>query len=133
MPLHPFADGLLTFRINTRRIAASMRLGGITACAAIARDQFPHQTRADDKALGELSYGAFAMLIASKTFLRKSNAMVRTKSGSHRAVDPEFIISGVIFHPSRVKSSLLNQAIQQAFIELTRLPTGHREDLWCVA
>jgi hypothetical protein len=36
---------------------------------------------------------------------RKVNqTMVRTKSGSNRAVDPEFIRSGVIFHPSRVKS-----------------------------
>ena len=69
MLLHAFADDLLTFGINTRRIAAAMKLGGITACTAKARDQFPHKTRADGKALGKLSYGVFLMLIRHQTFL----------------------------------------------------------------
>jgi iron complex transport system ATP-binding protein len=44
----------------------------------------------------------------ARTSIGKSNGlfhpMVRTKSGGNRAVSPEFIIRGVIFHPSRVKS-----------------------------
>ena len=32
------------------------------------------------------------------------STMVWTKSGGNRAVNPEFIIRGVIFHPIRVKS-----------------------------
>jgi hypothetical protein len=34
----------------------------------------------------------------------KDITMVRTKSGGNRAVSPEFIIRGMIFHPIRVKS-----------------------------
>jgi hypothetical protein len=68
MLLHAFADDLLTFGINTRWITAAMGLGGITACTANARDQFPHNTRADGNALGELSYGAFFMLIRHQNF-----------------------------------------------------------------
>lgn len=66
---HTCADALLTFSLKTRRLAAAMRRGGITACTAQARDQFPHKTRADGKALGELSDGAFLMRIGGQHLL----------------------------------------------------------------
>jgi hypothetical protein len=31
-------------------------------------------------------------------------SMVRTKSGGNRAISPEFVITGLIFYPSRVES-----------------------------
>jgi hypothetical protein len=55
------------------------------------------------------------------------------KSGSDSAVSSEFVIAGMIFHPSRVKSELLHQYIEPSCGELTRLPAGHREDLWFLA
>jgi hypothetical protein len=66
---HAFADDLLTFGINTRWITTAMRLGGTTACTAKARDEFPHKPRADGKALGELPYRAFVMLIRQQNLL----------------------------------------------------------------
>jgi uncharacterized protein YbjQ (UPF0145 family) len=53
---------------------------------------------------GEAVLGAnlFRDLFAGMIVLSKS--MVRTKSGGNRAVSPEFIIRGVIFHPSWVES-----------------------------
>jgi hypothetical protein len=36
----------------------------------------------------------------------------------------------MIFHHSRVKSELLHTYIEQSLVELTLLPTCHREDVW---
>jgi hypothetical protein len=36
-------------------------------------------------------------------------SMVRTKSGGDSTVRPEFVITGMIFHPSRVQSELLHK------------------------
>src|SRR5262245_38320053 len=55
------------------------------------------------------------------------------KSGGDSAVRSEFIIAGMIFHPSRVKSQLPHKYIEQSFVELTLLPAGHREDVWLLA
>src|SRR5262245_45560918 len=52
------------------------------------------------------------------------------KSGGDSAVSPEFVIAGMIFHPSRVQSELLHKYIEQAFVEVTLLPARHREDVW---
>src|SRR5262245_47934589 len=52
------------------------------------------------------------------------------KSGGDSAVRPEFVIAGMIFHPSRVQSELLYKYIEQPFVELTLLPARHREDVW---
>src|SRR5215216_1048743 len=54
----------------------------------------------------------------------------RQKSGGDSAVSSQFVIAGMIFHPSRVKSELLHKYIEQALVELTLLPTCHREDVW---
>jgi hypothetical protein len=43
------------------------------------------------------------------------------KSGGDSAVSSEFVIAGMIFHPSRVKSQLLHKDIKQSFVELTLL------------
>src|SRR5262244_1125592 len=53
----------------------------------------------------------------------------RQKSGGDSAVSPEFVIAGMIFHPSRVESELLYKYIEQSFVELTLLPACHREDV----
>jgi hypothetical protein len=55
--------------------------------------------------------------------------MVRTKSGSERAVRPECVIRGVLFHPTRLKGSLLNKYIEQSFIKVALFPARHREAL----
>src|SRR5262245_43576935 len=52
---------------------------------------------------------------------------------AHRALCAEFVIAGLIFHPSRVKSELLHKDIEQSFVELTLLPACHREDVWLLA
>src|SRR5215470_17993957 len=52
------------------------------------------------------------------------------KSGGDSAVRPEFVIAGMIFHPSRVQSELLHKYIEQSFVEVTLLPARHREDVW---
>src|SRR5262245_14633797 len=57
----------------------------------------------------------------------------RQKSGGDIAVSSEFVIAGMIFHPSRVKSELLHKDIEQSFVELTLLPACHREDVWLLA
>jgi hypothetical protein len=54
----------------------------------------------------------------------------RQKSGGDSAVSSEFVIAGMIFHPSRVQSQLLYKYIEQAFVALTLLPACHREDVW---
>src|SRR5262249_12992825 len=54
----------------------------------------------------------------------------RQKSGCDSAISSEFVIAGMIFHPSRVKSQLLHKYIEQAFVEVTLLPACHREDVW---
>src|SRR5262249_5832101 len=51
------------------------------------------------------------------------------KSGGDSAVRPEFVIAGMIFHPSRVQSELLHKYIEQSFVEVTLLPARHREDV----
>src|SRR5262244_913808 len=51
------------------------------------------------------------------------------KSGSDSPVSPEFVIAGMIFHPSRVQSELLHKYIEQSFVEVTLLPARHREDV----
>src|SRR5262245_24867214 len=51
------------------------------------------------------------------------------KSGGDSAVRPEFVIAGMIFHPSRVQSELLYKYIEQSFVEVTLLPARHREDV----
>src|SRR5262249_35290633 len=51
------------------------------------------------------------------------------KSGGNSAVSPEFVIAGMIFHPSRVQSELLHKYIEQSFVEVTLLPARHREDV----
>jgi hypothetical protein len=51
------------------------------------------------------------------------------KSGGDSAIRPEFVIAGMIFHPSRVQSELLYKYIEQAFVEVTLLPARHREDM----
>jgi hypothetical protein len=55
------------------------------------------------------------------------------KSCGDSAVRSEFVIAGMIFHPSRVKSELLRQYIEQSFVALTLLPACHREDVWRLA
>jgi hypothetical protein len=55
------------------------------------------------------------------------------KSGGDSTVRPEFVIAGMIFHPSRVQSELLYKYIEQSFVELTLLPARHREDVWLLA
>ena len=55
------------------------------------------------------------------------------KSGGDSAVRSEFVIAGMIFHPSWVESELLHTYIEQSFVELTLLPACHREDLWLLA
>src|SRR5215468_6764921 len=57
----------------------------------------------------------------------------RQKSGGDSAVRPEFVIAGMIFHPSRVKSELLHKYLEQPFVEMTLLPACHREDVWLLA
>src|SRR4029434_5849744 len=57
----------------------------------------------------------------------------RQKSGGDSAVRSEFVIAGMIFHPSRVKRQLLHKYIEQSFVELTLLPACHREDVWFLA
>src|SRR5499433_3805482 len=57
----------------------------------------------------------------------------RQKSGGDSAVCSEFVIAGMIFHPSRVKSQLLHKYIEQSFVALTLLPACHREDVGCLA
>src|SRR5215471_5493362 len=52
------------------------------------------------------------------------------KSGSYSAVSSEFVIAGMIFHHSRVKSELLPQYIEQALVEVTLCPTCHRAGVW---
>src|SRR4029434_1848536 len=47
----------------------------------------------------------------------------RQKSGGDSAVSSEFVIAGMIFHHSRVKSELLHKSIEQSLIELTLFPT----------
>src|SRR5215475_14308315 len=54
------------------------------------------------------------------------------KSGGDSAVSSEFVIAGMIFHHSRVKSELLHKDIEQSLVELTLFPTCHREDVWCL-
>src|SRR5262249_49338247 len=51
------------------------------------------------------------------------------KSGGDSAVSPEFVIAGMIFHPSRVQSELLYKYIEQSCVEVTLLPARHREDV----
>jgi hypothetical protein len=53
----------------------------------------------------------------------------RQKSGGDSAISAEFVIAGMIFHPSRVQSALLHKYLEQSFIELTLLPARHREDV----
>jgi hypothetical protein len=55
------------------------------------------------------------------------------KSGGDSAVRSEFLIAGMIFHPSRVKSSVLHTYIEPSFVALTLLPACHREDVWFLA
>ena len=43
----------------------------------------------------------------------------RQKSGGDSAVRSEFVIAGMIFHPSRVQSELLHKYIEQSFVEVT--------------
>ena len=57
----------------------------------------------------------------------------RQKSGGDSAVRSEFVIAGMIFHPSRVQSQLLHKYLEQAFVEVTLLPACHREDVWLLA
>src|SRR5262249_25520738 len=45
----------------------------------------------------------------------------------------EFVIAGIIFYPSRVKSQLLHKYIEQSFVEVTLLPACHREDVCLLA
>ena len=40
----------------------------------------------------------------------------RQKSGGDSAISSEFVIAGMIFHPSRVQSELLHKDIEQAFV-----------------
>ena len=56
----------------------------------------------------------------------------RQKLGGDSAVRSEFVIAGMIFHHSRVKSELLHKYIEQALVELTLFPTCHREDVRCL-
>ena len=39
----------------------------------------------------------------------------------------------MIFHPSRVESELLDEDIEQAFVEVTLLPACHRENVGLLA
>jgi hypothetical protein len=55
------------------------------------------------------------------------------KSGGDSAVRSEFVIAGMIFHPRRVKSEVLHQYIEQAFVAWARLPACPREDVWRLA
>src|SRR5215813_4662683 len=55
------------------------------------------------------------------------------KSGGDSAVRPEFVIAGMLFHPSRGQSELLHKYIEQSFVEVTLLPARHREDVWLLA
>src|SRR4030095_15434376 len=57
----------------------------------------------------------------------------RQKSGGDSAVRSEFVITGMIFHPSRVQSELLHKYIEQSFVALTLLPACHGEDMWLLA
>src|SRR4029453_15541429 len=57
----------------------------------------------------------------------------RQKSGGDSAVRSEFVITGMIFHPSRVQSELLHKEIEQSFVALTLLPACHGEDMWLLA
>jgi hypothetical protein len=52
------------------------------------------------------SGGRFSMKDAGEMpdILQVTYAMVRTKSGGNRAISPEFVITGLIFYPSRVES-----------------------------
>jgi hypothetical protein len=61
------------------------------------------------------------------------NQWSRQKSGRDSAVSFAFVTAGMIFHPSRVQSALLHHYIEQAFVELTRLPACPRENLWFLA
>ena len=54
------------------------------------------------------------------------------KSGGDSAVSSEFVIAGMIFHHSRVQSALLHKYIEPSLVELTLVPTCHREDVWCL-
>jgi hypothetical protein len=51
------------------------------------------------------------------------------KSGGDSAVSSEFLIAGLIFHPSRGKSDVLHTYIEPSCVAWTLLPAGHREDL----
>src|SRR5215468_10840849 len=77
------------------------------------------------------------MVMAAQCPTEKNDTLVRQcsrqKSGGDSAVRPEFVIAGMIFHPSRVKSQLLHKYIEPSFVALTLLPACHREDVWCLA
>src|SRR3954453_12903534 len=74
------------------------------------------------------------LLILLTLCLRKSyRQWSRQKSGGDSAVRSEFVIAGMIFHPSRVKSPLLHKYIEQSFVEVTLLPACHREDVLLLA
>ena len=55
------------------------------------------------------------------------------KNQAAKRVRSEFVIAGMIFHPSRVKSEVLHKYIEQSFVALTLLPACHREDVWLLA
>src|SRR4029450_13789358 len=65
--------------------------------------------------------------------LKHLSQWFRQKSGGDSAVRSEFVIAGMIFHPSRVKSELLHKYIEESFVEVTLLPACHREDGWLLA
>jgi hypothetical protein len=59
--------------------------------------------------------------------------MVRTKSGGDSTVRPECVIRGVLFHPTRLKGSLLDAYSAPSFMKRARFPARHRADLGCLA
>jgi hypothetical protein len=71
----------------------------------------------------------FSLVFFTSSFKQWS----RQKSGGDSAVRSEFVIAGMIFHPSRGKSQLLHKYIEQSFVEVTLLPACHREDVWLLA
>jgi hypothetical protein len=70
---------------------------------SIARG-IPNRTTAQEVGLSSYYIIPYAEGQLNLRFSKKLKTMVRTKSGGNRAVSPEFVIRGVIFHPGWLES-----------------------------
>src|SRR5262245_2093073 len=113
--LHPAQDG------------GTARLGGgaptklepaLSRCAFVAFD-FTGQSLAACPLVAFIRFHVVLQLAGRLQMVRLVDQWSRQKSGGDSAVRSEFVIAGMIFHPSRVKRQLLHKYLEQSFVELT--------------